>query len=107
MTVAGLWSSWVDPIQKQTDPAKSVVLKSCTIITTEANDSLRPIHHRMPVILERDAVNQWLDPADLSPLGLLVPAGNEVVHHEVTTRLQRPHTVKLAQLSDDKGGRLF
>ena len=107
MTVAGLWSSWVDPIQKRTDPAISAVFKSCTIITTDANDSLRPIHHRMPVILERDAVDQWLDPADISPLGLLVPAGNEVVRHEVTTRLQRPRNVKSAQLSDDKGGRLF
>jgi len=107
MTVAGLWSSWVDPIQKRTDPAISAVFKSCTIITTDANDSLRLIHHRMPVILERDAVDQWLDPADLSPLGLLVSAGNEVVRHEVTTRLQRPRNVKSAQLSDDKGGRLF
>ena len=107
MTVAGLWSSWVDPIQKQTDPAISAVFKSCTIITTNANDSLRPIHHRMPVILERDAVDQWLDPADRSPLGLLVPAENDVVVHEVTSRLERTRNVKSAQLSDDKGGRLF
>jgi len=107
MTVAGLWSTWIDPIQKQIDPAKSAVFKSCTIITTYANESLRPIHHRMPVILERDAVDHWLDPADPSPLGLLAPAGNEFVRHEVTTRLQRPHNVKSAQLSDDKCGRLF
>ena len=107
MTVAGLWSSWIDPIQKQDDLALKPVFKTCTIITTDANDALRPIHHRMPVILERDAVAQWLDPADLSPLGLLVPAGNDVVCHEVTTRLQRTRNVHSAQLGDDHGGRLF
>lgn len=107
MTVAGLWTNWVDPNQKQSDPTKSSVLKTCTIITTEANEALRPIHHRMPVILERDAVAQWLDPADLSPLGLLIPARNEVVRHEITTRLQRPNNIKSSQLSDDKSGRLF
>ena len=107
MTVAGLWTTWADPNQKQSDPTKSSVLKTCTIITTEANEALRPIHHRMPVILERDAVAQWLDPADLSPLGLLMPAGNEVVRHEITTRLQRPNNLKSPQLSDDKSGRLF
>ncbi len=107
MTVAGLWSSWIDPIQKQDDTAIKSVFKTCTIITTDANDALRPIHHRMPVILERDAVAQWLDPADLSPLGLLVPAGNDVVCHEVTTRLQRTRNVHSAQLGDDHGGRLF
>ncbi len=107
MTVAGLWSTWIDPNSQWVEPASPSILRTCTIITTDANDSLRPIHHRMPVILEKDAVRQWLDPTDLAPLGLLVPAENDVVVHEVTTRLERTRNVHSTQLGDDQSGRLF
>ena len=50
---AGLWETWRDPAG-QTIP-------SCTIITTEANRLLAPIHHRMPVILSRESESLWLD----------------------------------------------
>ena len=43
---AGLWPAWRDP-EDNTVP-------SCTIITTAANDLLRPIHERMPVVLPRE-----------------------------------------------------
>jgi len=36
---------------------------SCAILTTDANDLMRPIHNRMPVILEPDNYAVWLDPA--------------------------------------------
>jgi len=68
--IAGLWEEW-------TDPATGEVVESCTLLTTEANDDVRPIHHRMPVLLPRDAVAAWLDPAadDGRTLsGLLAPA---------------------------------
>ena len=52
---AGLWSVWTDPEGNRTP--------SCAIITTEANDLLRPIHHRMPVILPEQAEDLWLDTA--------------------------------------------
>jgi putative SOS response-associated peptidase YedK len=107
MTVAGLWSTWIDPNRQQVDSTPPSILRTCTIITTDANDSLRPIHHRMPVILEKDAVAQWLDPVDLAPLGLLVPAENDVVVHEATTRLDRTRNVHSTQLIDDQTGRLF
>ena len=107
MTVAGLWSIWIDPNRQQVDSTSVLILRTCTIITTDANDSLRPIHHRMPVILEKDAVALWLDSADLAPLGLLVPAENDVVVHEVTTRLERTRNVLSTQLGDDQSGRLF
>jgi putative SOS response-associated peptidase YedK len=38
------------------------VYRSCTIITTAASDSVRDIHHRMPVILQSEAYARWLDP---------------------------------------------
>ena len=55
---AGLWETW-----KSRDPEiDQSEYKSCTIITTEAGDSIREIHHRMPVILRPEAYARWLDP---------------------------------------------
>jgi putative SOS response-associated peptidase YedK len=51
---AGLWESWVD---KTTGEG----LETCTIITTEANDVLKPVHERMPVILRAESYDEWLD----------------------------------------------
>ena len=50
---AGLWAVWRDPEGNR--------IPSCTVITTEANDLLRPIHNRMPVILPREMEEFWLD----------------------------------------------
>lgn len=50
---AGLWALWKDP--------EGNTVPSCTIITTEANDLLHPIHNRMPVILPKDLEQFWLD----------------------------------------------
>jgi len=38
---------------------------TCTIVTCEANDLVRPVHNRMPVILTEDALEPWLTPGDL------------------------------------------
>lgn len=42
-------------------------LRTCTIITTEPNDVVRPLHHRMAVILTPDAYATWLSPNELPP----------------------------------------
>jgi putative SOS response-associated peptidase YedK len=55
---AGLWERWKTP--------EGDILRSCTIITTEANDTLRPIHNRMPVILGPDAYGTWLGEEEAS-----------------------------------------
>jgi len=60
---AGLWSRWDDPETR-------TPLDSCTIVTTEANALVRPLHDRMPVILPREAWSSWLDPARHDPAGL-------------------------------------
>src|SRR5262249_2800496 len=50
---AGLWDVWRKPDGKR--------VESFTIITTEPNETLRPIHNRMPVILRPEDEEQWLD----------------------------------------------
>lgn len=54
LALAGLWASWKDP-------ASGERLATCTIVTTDADDLLRPIHGRMPVVLPRGAWDRWLD----------------------------------------------
>jgi putative SOS response-associated peptidase YedK len=51
--LAGLWEQW----EKGDDP-----VESCTVLTTEANELMHPIHERMPVILPPDQYGLWLDP---------------------------------------------
>ena len=55
---AGLWEHWTGE-----EPA----IESCAIITTDANDTLRPVHDRMPVILDPRDYARWLDPAPADP----------------------------------------
>ena len=54
-TMAGLWERW--------QPPGGEPLETCAIITTEANGTLAPIHHRMPVIVAPGDRDAWLDPA--------------------------------------------
>ncbi|HIC80637.1 MAG TPA: SOS response-associated peptidase, partial [Kiloniellaceae bacterium] len=54
------------------------VAGTCALITTQANDKMAAVHHRMPVILTPEAVGPWLDPAsgqgDLFPLLRSLPS---------------------------------
>jgi putative SOS response-associated peptidase YedK len=52
LTLAGLWERWRSP--------SGEILRSVSIVTTEANELLRPIHHRMPVILKPQDWPLWL-----------------------------------------------
>jgi len=48
---AGLWETWDHDGQ---------AIESCTILTTESNEAVRPLHERMPVILEPKNLQKWL-----------------------------------------------
>jgi putative SOS response-associated peptidase YedK len=61
---AGLWELWEGP--------DAGVIESCTLLTTQPNDLLRPIHNRMPVILHPKDYDLWLDP-ELQQTDLLQP----------------------------------
>lgn len=51
--LAGLWESWISPDGEE--------IRSCTIVTTVANAVVRPIHQRMPVIVDPQAYAPWLE----------------------------------------------
>ncbi len=55
MAFAGLWEVWFDPADDEVPP-----LRTCTIITTPANETTRAVHDRMPAILPPDVYDQWL-----------------------------------------------
>lgn len=102
MTVAGLWTTWKD--------VDNSLLHTCTIITVEATNKLAEIHHRMPVILERENVDSWLDADQSLPADLLRVAPDEVVTSGPTNRLDRVNDANhtsTSQLDDDLFGRLF
>ncbi len=52
--MAGLWERW-------TDRETGEVLTTCAIITTTPNETIKPLHHRMAVVLPRDDYIFWLD----------------------------------------------
>ena len=85
---AGLWDAWRDP--------KGEVLRSCTIITTSANELLSPIHDQMPVILPRELESLWLDhdiqdPAALDGILRPYPDPAEAMEvHEVSSMVNSP-----------------
>ncbi len=65
MGFAGLWERW------KTEDGSD--LETCCILTTDANEIMKPIHDRMPVILQSDSYNLWLncnmhDPHELERL---------------------------------------
>ena len=83
---AGLWEQW--------QPPEEETIESCTILTTEPNELLRPIHNRMPVILSPASYDQWLDPTvqQTEPLkALLRPyPGDELLACPVSTLVNNP-----------------
>lgn len=53
-TFAGLWDRWIGEDQE---------IITCTMLTTNANHLMSDIHERMPVILDKEARETWLNPS--------------------------------------------
>lgn len=73
--LAGLYERWLSPDKK--------TIQTCTIITTEANELIKSIHDRMPVIIESTFYNFWTNPDNHDETSLLAllkpyPAGEMV-----------------------------
>lgn len=80
--IAALWDTWMDSHGSEID--------SCALVTTEANETLAPIHHRMPVILAEKDWNLWLDPSatEKELKALLRPAPDDLLEAiPVSTRI--------------------
>ena len=72
-TVAALWEAWRSPAGDE--------IETCTLLTTNANQRLRAIHARMPVILPEQARQTWLDPRSSAELvaQYLMPAPDDAL----------------------------
>lgn len=70
---AGLWDLWKSPDGRQ--------VQSCTIVTTEPNELMAPIHNRMPAILRPKAYEDWLNP--------------QLRDEQVLTHLLKPYPTEL------------
>ena len=69
MVFAGLWEGWRG--------ADGGVIRSFTIVTTAANEQLRPLHERMPVVLEPADWPLWLGETEGDPATLVHPSTTE------------------------------
>jgi putative SOS response-associated peptidase YedK len=64
---AGLWERWKDR-------NAGTELLTFTIITTDPNETVQPLHDRMPVIIAERDYDRWLKPApERPPIDLLRP----------------------------------
>lgn len=99
---AGLWEHW----QKDGGP----VLETCTILTTEANELMKPIHDRMPVILPKTDWAAWLAPkttkADAEQL-LRPYEGQDLEGYPVSTWVNKPQNNDPKCLQPEGGTGLF
>jgi len=75
---AGLWDHWDSPDES---------FDSCTIITTGANEIMKPIHSRMPVILDPNDYDAWLEEG---PEELLQPYAGNMVCYPVSSEVNNP-----------------
>lgn len=99
---AGLWETWTPP--------EGSAVATCTVLTTEPNELMAPIHNRMPVILEPADESTWLDP-DTPParrIELLKPfAPEEMEAFPVSRRVNSPAVDDASLIEPVESGRLF
>lgn len=85
--LAAIWESWTP----KHDPG-GAPLVTCCLITTEPNDTMRPIHDRMPVILSAADYETWLDPASSPAVlqGLVRPYAHAMHAYRVSRMVNAP-----------------
>jgi len=82
---AGLWEYWDHGTE---------TIYSCTIITTQANALMSPIHHRMPVIIDNNNYNSWLDKqtSQKTTQGILSMDGSQgMIAKPISDWVNNPH----------------
>jgi putative SOS response-associated peptidase YedK len=78
--IAGLAERWMSP--------DGEVLDTCTIVTTQANALLAPVHDRMPLVIAPGDYARWLDPHESDVRDLVVPfPADRMTHYPISTRV--------------------
>jgi putative SOS response-associated peptidase YedK len=77
LLLAGVWEAWRD--------GEGATLRTCTIITRAASELMQPVHDRMPVVVEEDSVEGWLESKEREAVEdfFRAGAGVELVMHAV------------------------
>ena len=64
--LGGIWSKWSSP--------NGAEIESCCVLTTEPNELVKPLHHRMPVVVPQEFEQQWTEQVkDVQELKGLLP----------------------------------
>ncbi|SNZ12400.1 Putative SOS response-associated peptidase YedK [Natronoarchaeum philippinense] len=80
--MAGVWSRWEGPDR---------TVESAAILTTEANDLMEPLHHRMPVIFDAEDERDWLRDEPPAKDDLLEPhSGDGFEKYPISTAVNDP-----------------
>lgn len=80
--MAGLWDIWEDDDE---------TISCATILTTEPNDLMKPIHDRMPVVLSKEAESDWLSAGPETRKELCQPyPKDDLDAYEISTRVNNP-----------------
>ena len=74
LAVAGLWTAWKDPKQPN-----SQVMHTVVALTTDANDMVSRVHHRMPVLLDPSGIANWLEEKNNKPLAQIQVVDNDAL----------------------------
>ncbi len=84
ISLAGLYEQWTNP--------HGIIIRTCTIITTQVNQTLKKLHHRMPAFLNPNEEKHWLNPhfPEQDLLSLLKPgAESDFTFHTVSTKVNK------------------
>ena len=112
---AGLWEACpkppVDGVKPDSDfpdePSASELVESALILTTAANDIVVPVHGRMPVILQEQHYDWWLDGGNLADMAMTHPRNGELEWYRVSPLVNNARTddVKcIARLDQPRSG---
>ncbi len=103
LAFAGIWQSW-----GQDDP-----INTCAIVTTSANQTMSPVHHRMPLILEPQDWALWLGELGQGAAILMQPRDEDVLeYHRVdpavnSNRASGPELIEPFEPDDVPRGQLL
>nr|WP_233588703.1 SOS response-associated peptidase [Legionella sp. km535] len=82
LAIAALWDTW---------QSGDEVIHSCCLITTDANELMRPIHHRMPVLLSKEDQMIWMNNQEYNPgqlISIMQPcSGDDLISYRVTREM--------------------